>query len=71
MNAIISSIIYLLHCLIICSLCYAVAYRVYNYSIFAANSVGEGLSADGVFLTREDSELCSALVVTYVHYNNR
>ena len=34
-----------------------VAYRVYNYSIFAATSGGEGPSADGSFLTREDSEL--------------
>ena len=34
-----------------------VAYRVYNYSIFAATSVGEGPSANGDFLTREDSEL--------------
>ena len=34
-----------------------VAYRVYDYSVFAATSVGEGPSADGSFLTREDSEL--------------
>ena len=34
-----------------------VAYRVYNYSVFTATSVGEGPSADGSFLTREDSEL--------------
>ena len=38
-----------------------VAYRVYNYSIFAATSVGEGPSADGSFLTREDSELINTL----------
>ena len=30
---------------------------MYNYSVFAATSVGEGPSADGSFLTREDSEL--------------
>ena len=34
-----------------------VAYRMYNYSIFPATSVGEGPSADGSFLTRENSEL--------------
>ena len=38
-----------------------VGYRVYNYSIFAATSVGEGPSADGSFLTREDSEFISTL----------
>ena len=35
----------------------SVAYRLYNYSIFAATSVGESPPADGSFLTREDSEL--------------
>ena len=39
------------------------AYRVYNYSIFAATSVGEGPTADGSFLTREDSELINTLSV--------
>ena len=34
-----------------------VAYRLYNYSIFAATSVGEGPPANGTFLTREDSKL--------------
>ena len=37
-------------------LLFLVAYRMYNYSVFAATSVGEGPSADGSFLTREDSE---------------
>ena len=40
-----------------------VAYRVYNYSVFAATSVGEGPPADGSFLTREDSELINTLSV--------
>ena len=35
----------------------SVAYRLYNYSIFAATSVGEGPPADDSLLTREDSEL--------------
>ena len=43
-----------------------VAYRMYNYSIFAATSVGEGPSADGSFLTREDSEF----IGTIIHYND-
>ena len=34
-----------------------VAYRVYDYLIFAATSVGEGPPVNGSFLTREDSEL--------------
>ena len=34
-----------------------VAYRVYDYLIFAATSVGEGPPMNGSFLTREDSEL--------------
>ena len=33
-----------------------VAFRMYNYSVFTATAVGEGPSADGSFLTREDSE---------------
>ena len=40
-----------------------VAYRMYNYSIFAATSVGEGPSADGSFLTGEDGEMITS-------YNN-
>ena len=40
-----------------------VAYRLYNYSVFAATSVGEGPSANGIFLTRQDSELINTLSV--------
>ena len=36
---------------------------MYNYSIFAANSVGEGPSADGSFLTREDSKLINTIII--------
>ena len=42
-------------------LSYLVAYRVYNYSVFAATSVGEGPSADGSFLTREDGEFITIM----------
>ena len=38
---------------------------MYRFSIFAATSVGEGPSADGSFLTREDSEFMNILA----HYN--
>ena len=34
-----------------------VPFRVYDYLIFAATSVGEGPPVNGRFLTREDSEL--------------
>ena len=59
-----------------------VAYREYNYSIFAATSVGEGPPADGSFVTREDSELINTLSLfinctgdvsnsySVLHYNN-
>jgi len=46
---------------IVIVVCLVVAYRMYNYSIFAATSVGEGPSADGSFLTSEDSELTNTL----------
>ena len=39
---------------------------MYNYSVFAATSVGEGPSADGSFLTREDSELINIIMGSYV-----
>ena len=45
------------------------AYRVYNYLIFAVTSVGEGPSANGSFLTREDSELTTTLLVCTFYYN--
>ena len=48
----------MLNCVILLPL---VAYRVYDYSIFAATSVGEGPPADGSFLTREDSEFIDTL----------
>ena len=48
----------LLNCFILFLL---VGYRVYDYSIFAATSVGEGPSANGRFLTGEDSELINTL----------
>ena len=48
----------MLNCVILLLL---VAYRVYDYSIFAATSVGEGPPADGSFLTREDSEFIDTL----------
>ena len=35
---------------------------MYNYSVFAATSVGEGPSADGSFFTREDGESINAFV---------
>ena len=38
-----------------------VAYRVYDYLVFAATSIGEGPAANGSFLTREDSELIDTL----------
>ena len=50
----------MLNCFILVPLA---AYRNYNYSVFAATSVGEGPSADGSFLTREDGELINALNV--------
>ena len=36
---------------------------MYDYSVFAATSVGEGPPADGSFLTREDSKLINTLSV--------
>ena len=44
---------------------YLVAYRVYNYSVFSATSVGEGPSADGSFLTREDGEFINTLTIMF------
>ena len=43
---------------------------MYNYSIFAANAVGEGPPFDGSFLTREDSELISKLRVCKLYHNS-
>ena len=43
-----------------------VAYRNYDFSIFAATSVGEGPSADGSFLTREDGELINNTLNVFI-----
>ena len=51
------------------SLSYLVAYRDYNYSVFAATSVGEGPPADGSFLTREDGESINTFVVGMKNYS--
>ena len=44
-----------------------VAYRVYNYSIFASTFVGEGPSANGSFLTREDSKLINNTLSVFIN----
>ena len=49
-------------------LSYLVAYRVYNYSVFAATLVSEGPSADGSFLTREDGEFINTFVMAMKNY---
>ena len=41
----------------------AVGYREYTYSVFAANSIGEGPLVNGTFLTREDSEYIHCMLL--------
>ena len=54
----------IIYCMLNCFILFLLgAYRMYNYSVFAATSVGEGPPADGGFLTREESELINTLRV--------
>ena len=62
MNCGMLAYVYLLILLVLLS--YLVAYRVYNYSVFSATLVGEGPSADGSFLTREDGEFINTTIMS-------